>query len=368
MIGVDGKCSARALQARDARPAVILPKPVVPKPEPIIPVGPKPGVPVTPGSPGHMPEILPNQPKPVEPIPQPKPVDPAPQPLPGNPAPVCKRTPAGNCQVTKFQEKYIEDIRAKGEGSQADLESKQNVPNPVDVQRDPVSTNYQGQGVDEDIPYTYFGQADDFWLNKQFSDIRYTDDVEWRTSTIRNKGADTSGENAADNSILTTHERPEQHTMIIADSQNAEKDLLRGQPGMLRWSDMVMNNWVEASKAVKSGAMNPNELRYMIQNNIRDGESAQQAQIAINAAIIRNKGDGTTMQTYRSDPKLAGDDELAAYQLIAGTAHGDRVLKMLGDYPQTMKNVRIESFSVFTPKTVPGPGEYAIMIKFYKPS
>ena len=375
MSGADGKCSRRALAVRDANPEIpiIPPEPVVPKP--VVPVAPKPIAPGAPEAPGHMPEINPNPPKPQEPAPQPpKPQEPAPQPpkpqpapqpKPGEPAPVCKRSPGGDCsdvKVTPFQDKYIDGIRGKGADSQAALEKAQKADPLKDVERDPVSKNYQGQGKDDEAPYIYDGEAKDFWLNKQFPEIEYSENVDWRTSTIRNQGVDISGH--TDNVILSTYERPQVGTMIIADSKNAEKDALKGKPEQLRWSDMVMNNWVKASK--DEGNENPDKLKYMIRNNIQDGDSAQQTQTAINAAILRTKGDGTAMQTFRSDPKKAGDDELAAYQLIAGTAHGDRVLKMLADYPKTMKNVRIESFSVFTPKTQPGPGEYAIVIKFYK--
>lgn len=365
MSGADGKCPRRALAVRDANPGIpiIPPKPVVPKP--VVPVAPKPITPGAPGAPGHMPEINPNPPKPQEPVPQPpKPQEPAPQPKPGEPAPVCKRSPGDDCsdvKVTPFQDQYVDGIRGKGADSQAALEKAQKADPPKDVERDPVSKNYQGQGEHTDIPYLYDGKTEDFWLNKQFPEIKYSDEVDWRTSTIRNQGVDASGN--TDNVILLTYERPDVGTMVIADSKNAEKDALKGKPEQLRWSDMVMNNWVEASKIP---GKNPDELKYMIRNNIQDGDSAQQTQIAINAAILRIKGDGTAMQTFRSDPKKASDDELAAYQLIAGTAHGDRVLKMLADYPKTMKNVRIESFSVFTPKTQPGPGEYAIIIKFFK--
>ena len=238
MSGADGKCSKRALAVRDANPEIpiIPPEPVVPKP--VVPVAPKPITPGAPEAPGHMPEINPNPPKPQEPAPQPpkpqepapqppKPQEPAPQPKPEEPAPVCKRSPGGDCsdvKVTPFQNKYIDGIRVKGADSQVALEKAQKADPLKDVERDPVSKNYQGQGKDNEAPYLYDGEQKDFWLNKQFPEIEYSENVDWRTSTIRNQGVDISGH--TDNVILLTYERPQVGTMIIADSKNAEKGSL----------------------------------------------------------------------------------------------------------------------------------------------
>jgi len=178
---------------------------------------------------------------------------------------------------------------------------------------------------------------------------------DWTGSTITNP--DTPFKE-----ILTTFEDKGQKTMIIKDSKNRDNDMYRtpdgepNDPRMLRWSEMVMDNW----RQVASDAVG--DLKFMVRDNIGTTET----QDAINAAITRvtagGKGDANAMQTFR---RTAEGDELAGYQLIAGTVHGERVLKMLKDYHGELGNLKIDAFHVFRPGTTGGPsGQYSIVIEF----
>jgi len=192
----------------------------------------------------------------------------------------------------------------------------------------------------------------------------------WTHSIIQNKEKDRKTDKL-DRNILDTYENAGDGTMIINDSRNQENDdLLKGpndgsfpKGGSLPWSDMVMHNW---KAAAKKGKVNPNSLKYMIRNGIGSGSSADETQELIDAAIDLMKGDRTKVNTFRGDPKASGvtENELAAYRTIAGSPHAHRVIKMLADYPETMPNVRVESFSVTTSETEAADEEYNIVIKF----
>lgn len=160
--------------------------------------------------------------------------------------------------------------------------------------------------------------------------------------------------------------------MIITDSRNIVNDeLLKNAPddrsfprgSSLPWSDMMMHNWKMATSGTK---VKPNQLKYMIRNNIMKGPGAEETKVMITAAIKRTNGDPKRVSTFQGEPEPSGitGEELAAYQNLAGSTHAHRVIKMLTDYPETMKNVRIESFSVTTQETEGAEGEYNIVIKF----
>ncbi|CAN9322620.1 unnamed protein product [Alternaria alternata] len=111
-----------------------------------------------------------------------------------------------------------------------------------------------------------------------------------------------------------------------------------------------------------------NELQYIIQSNIQAGSSASKTQGYIEEAIKQINSDRSRVSTFQSDPAAPGilPDEVAGYQLLAGSDHVHRVLLMLNDYPSTIKNVRVESLSVTTPATVGADEAYNIIIKFTK--
>lgn len=385
MLGAEGRCSNKNLAVREAypEPGIIPPIriPDTPSTPPIAPIRP-PGQPALPGRP----PVHPGTPV-ITPVINPIKVPDAPP-----NGPVCKRNPVGSCSdVTDFDASTWADVntfRTKGADSQSALEKKQealrnNDPNAKDATvTPPLSDRYKGQNSGGEEPYWGVDEdnIDDFWLTKNLPGANYKDiyNQDWRTDDIRNKDAKETGPEAADNIILKTHEHPESGIMIIKESRK-EKDT---EESGAKWTDMVMDNWVQACKDKET---DPSDLKFMIRDNIHfDADvnkgrredmdkkvSAAKTQLAIEHALQRINADGTVPRTFRSDPKVANNDELAGYQLIAGTAHGDRVLKMLTDYPQTMKNVQIESFTVFTPKTTDGkgkvsPGYHSIIINFHK--
>ncbi|KAF2855907.1 hypothetical protein T440DRAFT_463255 [Plenodomus tracheiphilus IPT5] len=366
-----GKETSQSLHAREADPGfpfipIPFPKPIIPPfvPKPItpispviVPVPPKPVVPAPPKP------VEPAPPKPVEPAPPkpitpppPKPVDPAP-PKPQDPILQCKRAPGDACdsESLKFAKEDDEKIRVKGRDSQAALIQKQRSNDPRDVNRPSVSSNYDHQ-VYDDAPAP-ISEADCAFLREAPIDVPYSTTEKWRLSTIRNKDNQNP---AMENIILQTYERKEDRAIVIFDSRNREKDLAPEQD-RLRWSDMVMYN-------LKNSFDDPSDLRYMVRNTIDQGESAAKTQALIETAIMRTKGDRTKVNVIRSDPKAPGitENELSAYQLVAGSDHCDRVLKMLTDFPETMRNVRIESLSVSTSDTAKAGDEYSIVIKFIK--
>jgi hypothetical protein len=96
----------------------------------------------------------------------------------------------------------------------------------------------------------------------------------------------------------------------------------------------------------------------------------------IDAAIQRTTKNTKKVNIFRSDPDAAGitDAEIAGYQALAGTAHGAGVLRMLEDYPKTMRNLRIGSFRVTMNDQTKNPqgvidniaDEYNILIELVK--
>jgi hypothetical protein len=127
---------------------------------------------------------------------------------------------------------------------------------------------------------------------------------------------------------------------------------------------MVMSDWRKACALDTEDSLRPTLLRYMVRNNIESGTSANKTMDMIDVANKRTKGDPAKVNTFRRDPAIPGitADELAAYRIMACTNHGHRVLLMLPDYPATIKNIRIGSFSVTTPATIGAGKEYSIVM------
>jgi hypothetical protein len=107
----------------------------------------------------------------------------------------------------------------------------------------------------------------------------------------------------------------------------------------------------------------PSELKWLVRDNIFTEDEGTEK--AIDAAIAKvtadGKGDPAAMHTFR---RTSTGDELAAYQLIAGTSHGDRVNKMLADYHGEMKDLKIDAFHVFNPQTTRGNEYHMIVMEF----
>jgi hypothetical protein len=325
----------------------VVPKPIVPAIIPV-PVVPKP---ITP---------KPAAPKPVEPVPPaPRPLEPA-QPNLGSGL-QCKRAPGDACSnVAPYDDAELETVRAKGRDAQASLlETQRANPLPQDINRATVSTKYEHVVAPNSAPP--ISPDETGFLGQDGLQVSFSTGSTWTISTTRNQ----AGVNPKmDNNILETYINPKDRGIVIMDSRNKENDLSAPQD-KLPWSDMVMFDF---RTAFQTAGVNPNELRYMIRSNIDGASSADKTQEYIEGAIVRTAGDRAKVNTFRSDPNASGvtTNELAAYQLLAGSDHVHRVLLMLKDYPTTMKNVRIESLSVTTPATKDATDEYSIIIKFAK--
>lgn len=346
-LGTNRKCSGQVLEIREAQPII----PIIPIPKPVLP-------PIIP---------KPIAPKPVEPAPvPPRPHEPAPPPKPIEPAPPtsgsgiqCKRAPGDACpNIARFEDANLEALRVKGRDAQAALVVAQRAKPVKDVDKASVSDNYAYEDY-ENVELN-LGEDEMQWLTHGGAQAPFSGTRNgWTKTTIRNK----DGQNEKlDNIILDTYQGKEDRAMVIADSRNRENDKAPPED-KLRWTDMAMFSW---KKFCEDKGIQPREVRYWLRNNIQGGDSAIETQTAIDGAITRTKGDPGQINTFRSDPDAPGitTDELAAFQLIAGTAHGHRVLLMLKDFPETMKNVRIESFSVTTRDTEAADEEYNILIKF----
>jgi hypothetical protein len=205
------------------------------------------------------------------------------------------------------------------------------------------------------------------FLGQDGIQVSFSTEKIWTLSTTRNQAGLSP---KIDNDILESFTileffiSPQDRGIVITDSSNKGNDTAAAQD-RLPWSDMIMFDVMDAFRTAK---INPNELRYMIQNSIQGGPGAAKTQEFIDAAIKRTAGDRGSVNTFRSDPDLPGitTNEIAAYQLLAGSDHVHRVLLMLKDYPTSMKNVRIESLSVTTPATRDATDEYNIVIKLAK--
>jgi hypothetical protein len=350
------------LVIREAGPAIIpvipIPKPVVPiivpLPKPIVPVAPKP---ITP---------KPTIPKPIKPVPPPfKPHEPA-QPNP-NSGLRCKRTPGDACSnVTPFDDRKLKSIRTKGRDAQASLLATQKA-NPVaqDIDRAAMPTEYDRIVVRKHSPPIESDKIG--FLGQNDVQVSFSMEKTWTMSTIRNQ----AGRNPKidDNileyfTVLESFISPQDRGIVITDSNNKGNETAAAQD-RLRWSDMAM---FDVKDAFRTAKIDPSDLEYIILKSIHDGLSAAKTQEFIGAAIKRMAGDRGSVNTFRSDPDAPGitTDEIAAYQLLAGSDHVHRVLLMLKDYPTSMKNVRIESLSVTTPATRDATDEYNIVIKLAK--
>ncbi|KAF2004677.1 hypothetical protein P154DRAFT_571887 [Amniculicola lignicola CBS 123094] len=350
----DGHCLKQTLSLRDPSPGI----PFIKPPKPIVPV-PRPFNQIQPGKPYKRPPVL--EPKPGKPAQQ-KPESP--------PVPKCKRT--GECSVSEppaapappasgFDD-ASEAVRARGQQSQQTLDDTHRTSPPrPDAQREPISKSYD---IEDDFNPPYTQDEDAIFLEQLIPNFKYNSFDDWRQTLVSNKGAK---KNAKEDEkpyldMLETYDLAEIRTMVIAQSKNKELKAVEGDPP-LRWSDMVMEIWRTA--ATKAN-INPSELRFMVRDNIRTQNRATEKAIddSIAKVTANGRGDPKAMQTYRRD---STGDELAAYQLIAGTPHGDRVLRMLGDFHTELRNLNIQAFHVFRPTTINGPRqskEYAIVIQF----
>jgi hypothetical protein len=350
-LGPDGACSTKSLVLRKADPGIpIIPKPVVPKP-----IVPKPIVP--------------------------QPVVPKPKPEPGPQAPglTCKRAAGSVCTgIPAFSTKNLDIDRAivervdgfknNGVVRQEALVAAQRAQSPTDINmpaRD-VANTYEVQKDATVAPLS--GDEIDWFTAEGLNVPGFHPDSTWVRSQTKPK-AENIPEGRLDNGILSTVSNPKDRVMVIEDSRGKENDLLPGKPGQDKpsWSDMAMHDWRSACTSADP-AVSPDTLQYVVRSNLLDGSSAIDTRNVIDTAISRTSNNPGKVNTFRSDPSAPGitDDEIAGYQALAGTSHGAGVLRMLEDYPETMKNMRIESFSVTTLDTVASDGAYNVLVRLTK--
>jgi hypothetical protein len=350
------------LAIREAGPAIIpiipIPKPVVPiivpLPKPIVPVAPKPIAP------------KPTTPKPIKPVPPPfKPHEPA-QANPGSGL-RCERGPGDACSnIAPFGNRELESIRTKGRDTQASLLATQKAdPLAQDIGLAAVPTKYDRIVVKKHSPPI---ESDKIrFLGQDGIQVSFSMEKTWTLSTTRKQAGRNSkiDDNILESfTVLESFISPQDRGIVITDSNNKGNDTAAAQD-RLRWSDMAM---FDVKDAFQTAKIDPSELKYIILNSIQGDPSAAKTQEFIDAAIKRTAGDRGSVNTFRCDPDAPGitTDEIAAYQLLAGSDHVHRVLLMLENYPTSMKNVRIESLSVTTPATRDATDEYNIVIKLAK--
>jgi hypothetical protein len=136
----------------------------------------------------------------------------------------------------------------------------------------------------------------------------------------------------------------DQKTFIVKEAYTKERDANR-QPGaadpsnvmMLR--DMNMDSWRVAAAATHGDVK---QLDWIVRNDIVTTES----QAAIDASFQKVGIDPSLVGTYRSTATDPG--ELAAYQEIAGTPHGQGIIKMLSDHHTELGDLRVIAFHAFT--------------------
>jgi hypothetical protein len=142
--------------------------------------------------------------------------------------------------------------------------------------------------------------------------------------------------------ILDTHVNPATRSLVIKQSYNAERDILRNHGQAVKWSDMVMATWNEATSWT-SGAVLPHQLRTIVRDTIVTEEAQGAMHNAFKMVHGRDMQPQDELDLNADSPDLV---EKAAYDSLSGTVHVDRVIKMLADYPATMRNVRIQSVKI----------------------
>jgi hypothetical protein len=267
---------------------------------------------------------------------------------------VCRR--AGECSSPLAKDSKEETLRAKGEQSQKSLDDVI-AASPPQADKDlvPIKEHYDSHKDLNDPPY--FDEPDYNFI-RIIPEGPQIIETGWVRQDVVMKGAK-SENGLSPPMVLETYGSSEMKSMVISESKNKELD---PKPA-LRWSDMVMDHW----KTVAGS--NAKDLHYMIRSNIRTDRTTSDMDMmsAVDLAVARAGTKGADVSTVKTFRRISEGDEKINYQLIAGTTHGDRVLKMLGDYHGGMGNLNIAAFHVYKPGMRDGPNggtEYAIIIEF----
>jgi hypothetical protein len=264
--------------------------------------------------------------------------------------------PAGPVAASSFSDQTQERIRISGQTTQQALDDAiaQNL---ADNNKGSLEANgYQRENDDSSdypiaTPNGYDGSGyllDPFGIDGSSGD--------WKIEIVAN--------NPPGEPILDYAANKKQATLIVKNAYNKDNDANRNpdnpnyQPqNLMTLRDMNMDNWRDAV-----ANPNPNDASTTtiqgLKNIVRNDIVTTDTQTSINAAFAITGIDPSTMATFHSMATTA--NELAAYQLIAGTAHGNGIVKMLSDHHVELGNLQVIAFNVFTPKSTP-PGFYAIV-------
>jgi hypothetical protein len=271
----------------------------------------------------------------------------------------CKRAVGGGCaHIAKF-DTPLEPFREKGENTLKALNTAQKVEAPKDVSRVSVATIFKTRMYEASQGLLHVTDPVISVLSN--INITYSTNEDWRKSIMEDK----DDKNKTSHVFLETYERPQDGAIIVSDGNKVNN---KSAQDSLQWSDIVMLNWRLSCRADKNHIIGPDTLKYMIISNISGDSNSDQTRNLIDSAINKTKGDSTKLNTFRGDPDIPdiSSDEIGAYQLLAGSPHGQRVVTMLVDYARTMRNVRVYSFSVTTKDMDGADSGYNLIVKFVK--
>jgi hypothetical protein len=166
-------------------------------------------------------------------------------------------------------------------------------------------------------------------------------DPKWSADEIRAIKKETLS--PVHDNVLETYQSPDKKLLVVSQSWNAEFDLNRpdaivtfdpyrsykrpavNKQDEVRWSDMVMDNWVTSAKM--GGDINPNTLRTIARDNIATPKTIEIMETAFHGSVRNtiNKGD-------------------TDFDLLSTTVHTKPVKFMMQDHPEL--NLEIKAYRI----------------------
>ncbi|KAF2269183.1 hypothetical protein CC78DRAFT_605510 [Lojkania enalia] len=340
------------------------PKPVIPVnpiPRPIIP-NPRPQNP----HPNPHPNPRPNEdaPRPEEPNGNPVPNEPHPQ----NPSHQTPETPSsqnlGDGAVSLCRRGYICSPKTQEELDKIDAEDVSHYGSD-DLANESLKKGRKSEVIYEDmIKDTQYGKAkpveeshgkyeaileqkpvkgelSNAWSDeflKKFEDMKYNPDGDWNEITIK-----TTADGAT---RLKTFSNAERKTVIVDHSYSIGDKTPAADK--LRSSDMIMSSWKQTTREFNKhkrtrDKINQSELKYIVRRRISKGMEEGGKTHEVLEAVLKKSNkkdpDPDHIATFRRD-------QPSEFHTIMGTAHADRINKMLGDFHKDLKDLRIEAFHI----------------------
>lgn len=249
--------------------------------------------------------------------------------------------PVGVAPVTasSFANPIEEKYRQIGEAAQQDLKVAI-ATNRADNNKGSIEANGYVRGDDLEQKARNAGPLQtDFKDNGRYLEVfgikaSSADKTGWVNKIIRN--------NANSDAISTYSVSVKEKTIILKDSRNEDNDDNR-KPGAtqpenaMKLRDMAMDSWRTAagnSDTVK-------DLKWIVRNDVVTAES----QVAIEAAFAKAGIDTKLKAVFK--PDATDPNGLAAYQEIAGSIHGQGIVKMLSDHHVELGNLEVVAFHVY---------------------